>query len=241
MTRRYLFLFYPDLISLNIGVLEQISDRIFILTSEEVEQIPMKIVKALQQLGKSIRWVMMESDEEQDRKMNLSFLLGKLHERVPTDIEFAIINNSDDYDGFISFVNRSRRTCMRVSTNDESIRSHVAQPAASVQQIPVPEALAQVNHHIAQPMPMAVASPQSTSVPLQFEKPTVDEGIFSAAARIRERMLRSGNRPAELELLKEYIILSTPNLQPGTADKVIDILAINKDIEIENLQVLYHF
>jgi PIN domain len=241
MTRRYIFLFYPDIYTVNLDVLEHISDRIFILTSEDVQQVPFSVVKQLQRMGKSIRWVSMESDDQEERRIHLSFLLGKLHEKLPTDIEFAIINNGEEYDGIISFVNRSRRTCMRVSTSDESI-GQVAPPSnSSAQPVPKREIMIAMPPREEQPEPIMQEQPVPATIPIYMEKTTIDEGIFSAAARIRERMLRSGNRPAEIELLKEYIILSTPNLQPNTADKVIDILATNKDIEIENREVMYHF
>jgi hypothetical protein len=231
-TCRYLFVFYSHLDIEQIDLLGQVSDRIYVLVSEEINDLPLSVVMKLQKLGKSLKWVAMESDDIEVRRMHLSFLLGKLHEKTTADIEFAVMSNDEDYDNIIAHVNRVRRSCMRVSTNSET-EGQVA-PVA--------------NHELVLSDPertIGAASSILIEVPEALEEPTIlqsaEVGVLTAAAKVRERMLRSGNRPAELELLKEYIILSTPNLQPSAADKVIHLMANNRDIEIENREVVYLF
>jgi PIN domain len=242
VTRRYLFVFYADLEQLKIEILDQISDRIFLFIAEHVEHVPIARVKALQQLGKSVKWVDLQTDEPDERKVHLSFLLGKLHEKVPTDVEFAILSNSEDYDSIIQYVNRSRRNCVRVCTTNELVGQMA--PQNNVSEL---DTAYDVDFDIAQtaliesPQPITSPATNYAAATTGLVRPNIDESIFVAASKVRERMQRSGNRPAELELLKEYIILSTPNLVPGTAEKVIDILASNRDIDIESHEVRYHF
>jgi PIN domain len=237
MTRRYIFIFYPDLTQLDLKLLEQVSDRIFIFVSEAVPHIPIALAKDMQRLGKSLKWVTMETDDTESRKLHLSFLLGKLHEKVPTDIEFAVMSDDTDFDAVIGFVNKSRRKCMRVRIDEEIDEIEPLEVEIASNGIyEHPQAVKMILNEEIKPFAYTQSIREDVVI-----VPVQDHGIMSAAAKVRERMLRSGNRPAEIELLKEYIILSTPNLQPGTADRVIDLLATNKDIEIEDREILYHF
>ncbi len=229
-TRRYLFLFYNQLEAQQIELLAQVSDKIYLFVSEEVSNVPLTLAIKLQKLGKSLKWVVMETDGVEDRRMHLAFHLGKLHEKLPTDIEFAVFSNDEDYDAIIAHLNRARRRCQRVRT-DSDLTSQITPDSI----------LDNVLFNNERPP----AYQNISSVPEFKEEPTLLQStevvVMNLAARVRERMLHSGNRPAELDLLKEYIITNTPDIQPAAAEKVISHMANSREIEIENREVLYHF
>lgn len=232
MTRRYLFTTYQDIVHLDFELIDKVCDRMFVLIEDEVDDIPFTLVKRLQRLGKGLKWVVTETADTEENRLHISFLLGKMHKKVPTDIEFAILTDDEAFDPLIAFINQSKRTCLRVKASKgiENLAPHHENGHTGLG-LMVPK----------EPIKVSIQFEDEKGDFIKTEPLKSDSTLQNAAQKVRDRMLRSGNRPSELELLKEYIILNNPNLQPAVADKVISYLHSNKDIEIANTEVHYNF
>ena len=70
-----------------------------------------------------------------------------------------------------------------------------------------------------------------------------DPAFEQIAAEIVQRMIRSGNRPAELSTLREYIRLCHQELKSrGSIDQIIGYMQERKEIVLNGGQeVVYHF
>ncbi len=66
--------------------------------------------------------------------------------------------------------------------------------------------------------------------------------IEKTAEETIQRLIRSGNRPAEVNTLKNYILLHNQELSLyGNVDRIIQKLEEDKEIEIMKEDVIYHF
>jgi len=69
-----------------------------------------------------------------------------------------------------------------------------------------------------------------------------DDLIVDTAMETIERLKYSGNRPAKVLLLRDYILLHNQELtKHGNADQIIDVLIEKNEIEIERGEVKYNF
>jgi hypothetical protein len=235
MTRRYIFATYNDIVGIKADLLDKVCERLYILINEDVESIPFHLVKSFQKLKKGLRWVTIQSDDLEEKKLALSFLLGKLHEKKAKDIEFAILSDESEFDGLISFINKARRNCLRVTLTSE-LEEQFSNNAA-----PNGQSFVQMLDSEKEKPKVTVHFEDEPVMQLQELPEQTDLTLLGAAKKVRDRMMRSGNRPSEIELLKEYILLNNPNMQVSNAEIVIGFLKENQDIEISNKEVLYHF
>jgi len=115
-TRRYLFLDFEDLKDIKFRKIEKVCDRIFVFIRKEEKQIPVGLVQKMQRFGRNAKWVVIDGlDIMQNMNYHISFLMGKLHERIDTEIEFAILSNDEDFDPLITYINtKGGRSCLRV-------------------------------------------------------------------------------------------------------------------------------
>ena len=211
---------------MDFNLIDKVCDRMFVLIHKSVEDIPFKFVKQYQKLGKGLKWITIDDDDDESIKLQMSFLLGSLHERIPLDIEFALLSDKDDYDSLISLINSKQRIFRRVKINAHD-KPEVPNPKPKIDPVTPP-----------------VAAPEIVATPMSYNtKPaeTIDSGLQRTAETIIARMLRSGNRPSDINLLKEYISINVPNLHTSTVERVITFLAMNHDIELKEEEVHYHF
>jgi hypothetical protein len=82
----------------------------------------------------------------------------------------------------------------------------------------------------------------------QSETHMSDEGssdrtiVDETASETVRRLIRSGNRPSDLTMLKSYIMLHNQEMSiHGNVDKVIEKLKENASINVDGGQVVYNF
>jgi hypothetical protein len=69
-----------------------------------------------------------------------------------------------------------------------------------------------------------------------------EELITRTAEETVKRLIRSGNRPAEISTLKNYILLHSQEVSlNGNVERIIQKLKDTKDIEIQKGEVIYNF
>lgn len=235
--RRYIFIDFENLRNVRFKKLEKVASRIFVFVNNEKEDIPFDIVRQTQKLGKNLRWIVVEKPENKSLNLHIAFMMGKLHQKVNTDIEFGILTNNKDFDSLIKQINDSGRSCLRIKRKKTLIEK-AKQSKAAVK--------------LEQALDALKVPPQNDLSEPVFAKPIITNPILEndfgetivekTAEDTIQRLIRSGNRPAQVNSLKNYILLHNQELSLyGNVDRIIQKLEEDKEIEIKQEDVIYHF
>ncbi len=195
------------------------------------ENIPFNLVMNMQRLGRGVKWVVVDSPMEVSLNYHLCFLMGKLHEKVNKEIEFAILSNDKTFDPLISFINNQGRSCLRVKRKKEKT-GKAGKSTTAKKDIPF---------SFQNGIPKGKKTDEE-QLPFIIEHTGENALIEETANETVERLKYTGNRPSEVLLLRDYIVLHHQELtNNGNADQIIDILVEKEKIEIEEGIVKYNF
>ncbi len=230
--RRYVFITFEDLKKVRFKKLEKVCDRIFIFINAQETSVPFLLVQQIQKLGKGAKWVPINGPTGQNINYHLCFLMGKLHQKVHSTIEFAVLSNDEGFDPLIAFINEQGRSCLRVKRKGTKKNRGIQTPAPSSEKpLQIEEGYSESNHSDDQPANM-------------FPENPIDNQIYNHTAKetIR-RLIRSGNRPAEVDTLKKYIQLYNQELTEydGNIERIIGEMQESNDIKIQEGMVTYNF
>lgn len=281
-TRRYLFLEFEDLKNIKFRKLEKVCDRLFVFIRKEEKHLPVELVQKMQRFGRNAKWVVIEGlDITQNMSHHITFFMGKLHERVDTEIEFAVLSNESEFDPLINYVNvKGGRSCLRVKgkarqdMNRRPERIRPSEPApANYTLSDEMRTEEEINAYTEPPSPRSTEPPIMVSSGydddfLKSDEPVVrsvtgnytvlsngessyrteennfddDKIIQRTAEETVSRLVRSGNRPALLSTLKNYILLHNQELTVhGNIDAIIKYMEEDGQIEVEEDEVVYLF
>jgi PIN domain len=238
-TRRYVFIDFETLTKIKFRKLEKVCDKLFVFVSSEIESVPFPLVKDIQKMGNAVKWIEVGGMALQDLNYHICFLMGKLHEKISSDVEFAILSNDDAFDPLVNFINSTGRNCLRVK--QQITETNEEKPVVFTPKTESPKA--------AEP-PKAEKEVLGARLfgERQSETHMSDEGssdrtiVDETASETVRRLIRSGNRPADLNMLKSYILLHNQEMSlHGNVDKVIAQLKENDSIHVEGAQVVYNF
>jgi hypothetical protein len=260
-TRRYIFLDFETLKRIKFKKLEKVCDKVFIFTGTDIEAVPFPLVRDMQRMGSAVKWVEVGSASAHDLNYHICFLMGKLHEKISGDIEFAILSNDLAFDPLVNFINSTGRNCVRIKTGTDL---SAAPPLSNEELLPVKKAA-----NLAETLTLPVAentaakpietTPEATphrddlgSRLLGERRSEVAVAVASAnsehtviehtASETVRRLIRTGHRPTDLANLKSYILLHNQELSAhGDIEKIIDRLAAANEIKISNGAVSYNF
>ena len=154
--------------------------------------------------------------------------MGKLHQKVERDVEFAVISNDVAFDPLISFINASGRNCLRVKRkrDESSVFRELNLDLDSNLQDDNPFSF------------QSFADDDEDGIPVLVD----EELITRTAEETVKRLIRSGNRPEEISTLKNYILLHSQELSlHGNIDRIIQKMKDSNDIDIRNGEVVYNF
>ena len=223
-SRRYIFIDFENLKKIKFKKLEKVCDKVFVFVDAAEQNVPLILVRQMQKMGNSVKWVAVAHLNDKGANYHISFLMGKLHEKVNFDIEFAVLSNDEDFDPLVNFINSEGRSCVRVKRKENSTYETDNEMEGDDDAI-----LSSINSDF-QPEPYGVEQ--------EIDVKIVDD---TADATIK-RLIRSGNRPAEITTLKNYILLHNQELSiRGNLDKIIRKMEQSHDIEIKNQEVIYNF
>ncbi len=229
--KRYVFIDFENLQKVKFKKLERVCDRMFILIDSSEKSIPFALVRQIQRLGKAIKWVPIERTRSGNMNYHLAFLMGRLHQKVNKDVEFAILSDDRHFDALVNFINESGRPCLRVKSKKET-------QAASAPILP------KMKTSTYQQVLNGQSNGNGKAIK---DKP--QRGLDNATSHVKEtaretmeRLIRSGNRPAELEMLRNYILLHNQELtQNENVDIIIRQMEEDKNIAITESEVIYNF
>ena len=242
-SRRYVFIAFNDLLHVKFKKLEKICTKIFIFITLDKEYVPLRLVRQMQRMGKAIKWISVENTEE-GVHYHLSFLMGKLHEKASRDIEFAVLSNDETYDPLIDFINLSGRSCLRVKIEEKEMRTEELVEEESEMPMEEEKVLTEASYSSFKVLEIGSKN-ANLAVEHLKEKREIEENpnfIEKTAEETIKRLIRSGNRPSELSMLKSYILLhhqgeSTQN----NIDRIIKHMEDINDIKIKAEEVIYNF
>jgi hypothetical protein len=170
-----------------------------------------------------------------------------LHQKLPSDIEFAILSDQETFDPLIQFILAKGRSCLRVRASKiEDEAKSVPSPVVEKPLIAKNITNTSGNGHsiVVQPSKVNPMTEEIDATVMRYTSADAlpDEmTVRDTAQEVIERLVRSGNRPAEVNTLKQYISLTSQHMVPGVAEKVITLMAMNNDIQIVDKEVVYNF
>ncbi len=223
-TRRYVFVDYSNLLEYKFKKLEKVASRIFVFIEASQENIPLSLVRQTQNAGKSLRWIVVSNATKGKLNYHIAFIMGKLHQKLSKDVEFAVVSNDVDFDPLILYINDSGRSCLRVQRKSEE-KTFNGEPSGFDEM----EEGAYNGTDLLGGEPMDVL--------------VEDEIISKTAEETVKRLIRSGNRPAVVKTLKNYINLHFQQMSLyGHIDRILQKMQDVKDIEIKGKgEVVYNF
>lgn len=258
---RYVFTDFRNLQKVKLKKLKKVCDRIYVFIHADETEISLRVVRQVQKWGKRLKWIMVEGAPASEMNCHIAFYLGKLHSKTDPHIEFAILSNDEDFDSLIQFVNAQGRSCIRVRTRKPERQvppTQEEQPEREVQNGQTATLLDEVRQ-------VPRNKPTFTEVTMEMfgGVPSMkmrDETHAVSATEMRadfgysetmiertaedtlRRLVRSGNRPAELETLKEYIMLHNEEVaSEDVIEKVVKKLEAREAITVKGNEVIYHF
>jgi hypothetical protein len=249
-TRRYVFLDFDTLLNIKFKKLEKVCDKIFVFVGIDITDVPFALVRDMQEMGNAIKWVEVSATLTHDLNYHICFLMGKLHEKISGDVEFAILSNDAGFDPLVNFINATGRSCVRIKTASEkpmpSQKPESTSPHLSVSDFPDNNG---VEIKSVQPSPLELLNSRLFG---EHISETDDEDMAQAngehtlidetAQETVRRLIRSGNRPQSVTMLRNYILLHNQELSlHGDVDKIINRLNDSNDIELKNEAVQYNF
>jgi hypothetical protein len=239
--RRYVFLDFETLQRIKFKKLEKVCDKIFVFVGTATENIPFALVREMQKMGSSIKWVEVGAASPNDLNYHICFLMGKLHEKISNDVEFAILSNDLAFDPLVHFINSTGRNCLRIR---QSATEAVAAPAPDMlenQRIELKKNEIEPKVNIEE---LSKSLFDDLTLELTNGGAVSDNHVLieETAQETVERLMRSGNRPHSVAMLRSYILLHNQELsQHGNVDKIIESLESKDRILIQNGDIEYHF
>lgn len=239
--QRLLFIRYSDYEKQNLKKLTKVSDRIYVFLDPEQTQIPLDSVVRAQELCSVVTWIDLYTDTNEELIQYMSFYLGQEHVKQSLSTEFAIYNHNEEMDVVISHLNEQGRKCIRIKADAPEIDQtpdlliNLSSPSVeSRSDDPIYQDDEEVESD-------EILSGRILSTTLKREKTIIKSSAKSLARKTLNRLIESGNRPAQVSTLKSYILLN--NQEENITDRIDDILSqLNSFDEIDIIEdhVIYN-
>jgi len=203
----------------------------------------------MQRMGKNAKWIVAKSNSSDSLEFHLSFLLGKLDEKLSEEIEFAILSSSTNLDPLIDFINQRGRNCLRVTVEETEAELEIEEleEEAYLLDDEAEEFETETDLRIDLSESAATATQKGASrsaeISTETSKVIDKQEIENKALETVQRLQYTGNRPAEVILLRDYIALFHQGIEDddGQADQIINMLVENKQIEVRKGIIKYNF
>lgn len=222
---RYVFTDYKNIGSIKLKKLEKLCSKLFILIDASEKYIPLSLVRNVQRFGKTAKWIpIQESDETLD--FHIIYMMGKMHDKIDKEIEFAILSENEELNGIIRYINHGGRRCMRIRIIEGKTAAFNPKPKvtkAKPEPIPKPEAKDLNNQ-----APIPKNFKNYTARPSVTLSSSEEDLLINAAHNTIERLqlLPKDNRAYNRDALLNYIQISNQQLTENNdkAQKIINYL-----------------
>jgi len=223
-TQRYIFTDFDNIQRVRFRKLERVCDKIFILINSSDDMIPFSLVKNLQKLGKAVKWIPVENNKNLTLNYHICYLIGKMHVKINSKIEFAILSDDDSFDPMINYINSNNRKCRRVKTDYPKkvvTKKVVASPISNPSNIG-----------------------ESSGTDNEPELVPFNDPQVVAYRDTKDRLKLIKSRPYNVSSLRDYIHINNQELverRKINVEEIIELMEINEEIEIRGGLVAYHF
>lgn len=254
---RIIFIHINDLQKIRFSKLEQVCDQVYVFVNKAEKTIPLALVQQLQHLGESVKWVIIQSESETILANYFSFYMGRLHDQLELEIEFAVISENTQLDHLIQFINEKGRGCIRVTRNKEKAvssdtdlngitwstqKEEAANTIATAAPAPPTPAPAPIENGTRKPISSSTVVSGSAVAKQQLTQNNAISLSHKIAKETIKRLVLSGNRPAALKSLKSYILLQyNSDTVKQQLDTIIREMEKNNEIKVQNEEVIYNF
>lgn len=227
--RRYIFVDFDDLKKVKFKKLGKVCDRVYIFISADEESIPFQLVMHMQKMGKAVKWVLVEGISENSMALVMSFVMGRLHQKMDKTVEFAVLSNNPSFEPLVGFISKSGRSCVRVRREKSENESGNEKMKLEFFDKNGEEKKHSGNENGSDNGVAGILTEQ-------------EELIGRTAEETIKRLIRSGNRPSNVHLLKEYILLNNQELTlHGNVERVIKKLEETHEIRFDEEEIVYNF
>ena len=231
--KRYIFTDFESIQRIKYKRLEQVADKVFILINAADDFIPFELVRNLQKLGKSVKWIAVENNKNFTLNYHICYLIGKMHTKINHSIEFAILSDDNAFDAMIDYINSNNRVCTRVKTDmpNKTIIRKSASNVANITNKRV-DLVGEIVGERAEKEPIRI---------VYFDEPHEAATAYQVT---KDRLKLISTRPYNLSSLRDYIHINNQELvERGklSVENVIEMMEKNNEIEIKGGIVAYHF
>lgn len=234
--RRFIFLAYPDLGAIPFKKLDKICERLYIFIDTTVESLPFAQVRRMQKYGDQIRWIVGANDSDTAMLGPIAFQMGKLHEKVHVTTEFVVLSEHTGFDSFLMLIRKSGRSAFRLRRSDWNLLRQDAADAPRISTAP------ETPPFDPETLPASLVLPEEEGAANSPRESWDEKEIEQTVRQTFQRLIESGNRPAEVETLKSFILIHHPELiEYERIDRIIENLVTTMDIEIHEGEVVYKF
>ena len=249
-----MFVEFETLRQVKFNKLREVSDRIYVFADRETEQVPFQLARQMQKMGRAIKWMLVD-EPERTMQAHLCFVMGRMHERADEDIEFAVLSDETSYDSLIIFINNQKRKCLRVLPSKTVTYELPEQEPMLLHEETESGEANKIDFEIDSSVP---ERPERPVVSILAQKENYQNGSFGdpdqgattltetdtreLAERTIQRLIRSGNRPAELETLRHYIAYSSSQtLDENQTARIVTELQNSEAVKLDGGRVHYNF
>ncbi len=233
--QRFLFIRYADLAKNNIRTFFKIADEIMVFLDTEDTTLPVEFVRDIQHYCNRIHWVNLKGENDHEKISSISFSLGQQHRIQDHKIEFAVYSDEEDLDHIIEILNDEGRKCIRIKNDIPKIDQ-------------TPDLFINMGkaNHITTNLTGTISREDSEhfiqeKVPVDGSGQLKRHDVDYLARKTLDRLIQSGNRPAQVSTLKSYILLN--NQEENIHNRIDDIiLRLNSfsEIEINEDNIVYN-
>lgn len=258
--RRFVFVHYEDLLDIRFKKLEKVTDKLFVFLPEGVNNVPIWLVRQMQNMGPDLEWIDLGSSSEDGTPRVMSFHIGVIHEKVDLGVEFAILSDDEVMDELVAHIQNTGRSCVRVkqkataATDDveegysedfETFESHEPSHAKSHENLDRNHSPSSERRAFSSATTTVSRGNVGMRQPLQHQ-PSVTEAedvnITSLSDDLVRRLIRSGNRPNDLSMLRSYILLhSEESNAVNYVDEIITHMEGKGEIKLKDGTISYNF
>lgn len=232
--KRYVFTDFENIQKIQFKKLERVCDKIFILINSSDQSIPLSLVKKLQKLGKAVKWIPVENNQNLTLNYHICYLIGKMHVKISRSIEFAILSDDDSFDPMMDYINSNHRKCRRVRTGAPKKTITSSSPT-----IPV-----KITSYTYDEEELGERAKGEEGIENKFVYFDVQKESMLAYQGTKDRLKLVATRPYNLTSLKDYIHINNQEMvERGKLDveKIIEMMETNNEIEVKGGLVAYHF
>ncbi|MCB0642883.1 MAG: hypothetical protein KDC44_14640 [Phaeodactylibacter sp.] len=232
--RRFVFLPYAKLEEVAVKKFDQVCERLYVFVDSRVERLPLSLVRKMQKFGEKVRWISGDMKADPEMVGPISFQMGKLHAKLHPATEFVVFSDSASFDSLVKMIRKSGRQCMRLNAADwEDLAAELVAVEKPTLDSVVPFVTEQ---------PVLLQEEEKESLAISPGTNMDEERVQETVQATFERLIRSGNRPADVETLKSYILIHHPEFSSYDGlDRVIRGLEASMDIQIREGEVHYNF